>query len=283
MAEAASAARHAIERGDPDDDAMMSKLRDLAAHARDTGDDGDDGEQGTAAAAAAAAEEEVTVLRDRGTDFGWLGEAVVGVAARVLGPLEYLVFRRVAKRAERVGAVLGAVVGKLMRAQEGERMRVCASGNSIAAHVLGSMAVAEKGGLAYKLHTVFYVQAAVERALFEDGGRFEGCRATVAGPVVCSYSRKDRVLGWMFEVFYDEAVGYFGFAGGERLVMKGLEEKDREPYVFANGDWNSVDGTEFIDEGAFLEGGHGDFKEDVTTSMYWAAITADVDDDAYDL
>lgn len=44
-----------------------------------------------------------------------------------------------------------------------------------------------------------------------------------------------------------------------------------------------MDGTEFIGEGAFLERGHGDFKEDVTTSMYLAAITANVADEAYEM
>lgn len=39
----------------------------------------------------------------------------------------------------------------------------------------------------------------------------------------------------------------------------------------------------FIDEGNAVSGGHGDFKEDETTTLYWACVTAEVDDDAYDL
>lgn len=38
----------------------------------------------------------------------------------------------------------------------------------------------------------------------------------------------------------------------------------------------------FIDEGNAVAGGHGDFKEDETTSLYWSAIKADVDASAYD-
>lgn len=172
-----------------------------------------------------------------------------------------------------------------MRAQKDVgRLRVCASGNSIAAHVLAAMVTGEGvRELEEKLHAVFLAQGAIEQRLFASGGRFEGCVNGVAGPVLGSYSRRDRILGWMFEVFYDDAVGYVGFEDGERFVMKRVEETVKEPYRFANGWWNSVDGTEFIDEGPLWEGGHGDYKEDETTSMYWAAITADVDDEAYKL
>lgn len=51
---------------------------------------------------------------------------MVGVATCALGPVEYLVFRRVGKRAERVGGLQGRVVGKLMCAQEDARMRFVA-------------------------------------------------------------------------------------------------------------------------------------------------------------
>lgn len=38
----------------------------------------------------------------------------------------------------------------------------------------------------------------------------------------------------------------------------------------------------FIDEGNAFAGGHGDFKEDETTSLYWQMIKMQVDDSAYD-
>lgn len=38
----------------------------------------------------------------------------------------------------------------------------------------------------------------------------------------------------------------------------------------------------YIDEGNAVAGGHGDFKEDETTSLYWAAIKTEVDDSAYE-
>lgn len=38
----------------------------------------------------------------------------------------------------------------------------------------------------------------------------------------------------------------------------------------------------FINEGNFFEGGHGDFKQDETTSLYWSVIKHKLDDSAYD-
>lgn len=37
----------------------------------------------------------------------------------------------------------------------------------------------------------------------------------------------------------------------------------------------------FIKEGNFFEGGHGDFKQDETTSLYWSVIKHKLDDSAY--
>lgn len=41
-------------------------------------------------------------------------------------------------------------------------------------------------------------------------------------------------------------------------------------------------GDSFIDEGNPIAGGHGDFKEDETTTLYWNMIKLELDDSAYD-
>lgn len=42
--------------------------------------------------------------------------------------------------------------------------------------------------------------------------------------------------------------------------------------------WND----RYIDEGNPVAGGHGDFKEDETTSLYWSAIKCEVEESAYE-
>lgn len=41
--------------------------------------------------------------------------------------------------------------------------------------------------------------------------------------------------------------------------------------------------SSFIDEGNPIAGGHGDFKEDETTTLYWKMIKVELDSSAYDL
>lgn len=209
------------------------------------------------------------------------GRAAIGVGSTVLAPFEHILFGRLIARGVRTGKVMGSVLGKLMR-EGGEGMKVCVMGNSLGGQVLGGL-LKKDVGLPYKIHTVFFVQGAVEKRKFRDGGIFGSVKDTVAGPVLCSYSNADRTLKLMFDFFRDTPLGITGFPDGNTIRMKSLEEGVKEPYKFEYGQWNSIDGSEYINEGDFLSGGHGDFKEDETTSLYWAAIKADVPNEAYKL
>lgn len=273
IVKAAEAAKKAVDNENEDEEEMINELKVLAENAHDDDDDDDE-----------LPEDKVNRLRHMGKNdglMGFVGEAVGGVTAHILNPFQNLVFGRLMKRGNRTGKVMESVLGKLMEATGEQRAKVCLMANSLGAHVLAGILDKPKT-LPYKIHTVFFVQGAITRDLFDDGKKFAACKGTVAGPIVCSHSDRDLMLKNIYAFFHGDAIGIAGVDSGQRIRMKGLQEATESPYVFENGEWNSVDGTEFIDEGNAVAGGHGDFKEDETTTLYWAAIKTELDSSAYD-
>lgn len=274
IARAATAARHAIEKEDPDDEEFDHELRALADASKNESDDEDDEDLDT----------KVRRLKDEATeedDGTVLGDVVSGLTKKVINPLQNLVFGRLMARGQRTGKVMEKVLSKLMLANEGKRTKVCLMANSLGAHVLAGI-LNKPQTLPHKIHTVFFVQGAITRELFENGGKFEHVKDAVAGPIVCTHSARDLMLKNIYAFFHGSAVGLHGVAVGEATEMKSLDEARESPYQFCCGDWTSINGTKYIDEGNAVAGGHGDFKEDETTSAYWAAIKTVVDDSAYD-
>ncbi|CDF40325.1 hypothetical protein CHC_T00010118001 [Chondrus crispus] len=162
------------------------------------------------------------------------------------------------------------------------KTKVCLMANSLGAHVLAGI-LNKPQTLPHKIHTVFFVQGAITREVFADTKKFCAINNNVAGPIICTHSERDLLLKNMFGVFYGSAIGLSGVERGHSILMKGLRQAGEEPYRFACGEWTSVNGTQFIDEGNAIAGGHGDFKEDETTSCYWAAICTEVEDSCYDM
>lgn len=206
---------------------------------------------------------------------GW----VPGILRGIVEPIEHLVFGRLIGRGTSTGTVLHGVLAKLMKAR---RAKYCLVGNSLGAHVLCG-ALSARGGLPFKTHTVFFAQGAVESTWFNVDGRYAAVREQVAGPVVCTTSDKDTILSILFESVNDFALGRKGFPTGTRTKMRAKEKLKDEPYLWANGDWNIVYGSQYIDEGSGIAGGHGDFKEDETTMTYWSAINLALEESLYDL
>lgn len=269
---AAMAAKKAMDDENDEDEEMITQFRSLAQGARDDSDD---------------EEEDPETLVDRlftaarnGDFLNDLADRFGSVTANVLNPLQTLVFGRLMKRGNHTGRVMESVLGKLMRASE-ERIKLCLMANSLGAHVLAGI-LKRPQSLPYKAHTVFFVQGAITKDLFEEGGKFASVKDNVAGPIVCTYSEHDLMLKNIYAFWHGEAIGYGGVSRGLNIQMKEIQETEEEPYELQCGEWNSVDGRRFINEGNPVAGGHGDFKEDETTSLYWAAIKTEVDDDAYE-
>ncbi|CAN8076250.1 unnamed protein product [Agarophyton chilense] len=275
IAHACEAAKRAIDNEDPDDDDLKESMRALVSQIRDDDDEDDeDPENVIEREREVAREAEYQVTSRRVEDLGDLFKVV-------MRPVETFVFGRLMKRGQRVGEVMGAVIGKLMKASE-KRMKVCLMANSLGAHVLVGL-LNRSHVLPYKLHTVFFVQGAIAREYFEDGGKFGHVKRIVAGPVVVSFSEHDLMLRNVFGWFHGIAIGFTGAPTGMTCRMKHISEIDDDPYNFECGEWNNIDGSEFINEGSPVAGGHGDFKEDETTSLYWSAIKEEVDDSTYDI
>lgn len=205
---------------------------------------------------------------------GWLPRILRGF----LEPIEHLVFGRLIARGTATGSVLHGILAKLMSAR---RAKFCLMGNSLGVHVLCG-ALRARGGLPFKAHTVFLVQGAVEQDWFAKKDKYADMLEQVAGPVVCTTSDKDTVLSILFESLNDFSLGRKGFPDGRRMKMREREALRDEPYEWELGRWNTIDGSEFIDEGSGIAGGHGDFKEDETTMTYWSAINMEIDESLYD-
>lgn len=270
---AAMAAKKALDNEDPDDDDYKEALKTLAADAADT-DDEEEPDHIVERAKANVKKNEL-IPRDP-EDRGLIGD-VLSIFKGILRPLETLAFGRLMKRGKKTGAVMGAVIAKLMSATE-DRKRVCLMANSLGAHVLVGVMQSD---LPYKLHTVFFVQAAIAEDVFDEDGKFASACESVAGPVLCTHSQKDNLLLNVFGPFHGTALGFVGFPKGEDQKMKSIPAVLEEGYEFVHSFWNSIDGTEYIDEGNAFAGGHGDFKEDETTSVYWCAIKTEIADEEY--
>lgn len=237
IVKAAEAAELAIEEDNDEKEELVNELKMLAANARDDDDDDDE-------------DPDTKVQRVReearsGGIMGGIGDAVSGVAANVLNPFQHLVFGRLMKRGNRTGKVMEKVLGKLMRAKEGTRIKLCLMANSLGAHVLTSV-LNNPQTLPYKAHTVFFVQGAITRDWFDEDGKFAACRKSVAGPIVCTHSQRDLMLKNVYAFFHGEAIGLGGVNPGAKLTMKSLDEANESPYEFSIGDWNSVDGTAYV-------------------------------------
>lgn len=266
-----------------------------AAEVVSAGKEGDEVDEALSGMAIEAEEEEVQEEGDTGWgnlinevrrkakegEMGMFSRGIMEVGREVLSPFEYVLFGRLIARGNRVGKAMRDTMAKLMKANGG-RGKVSLMANSLGAHVLAG-ALNGKGQWPYKVHTVFFVQGAIERGKMRNGGKFEQVKGCVAGPVVASFSEKDRTLKWMFDLFRDDPVGVYGFREGNTLQMKGMGElTEGNKYDWKVGEWNSVDGVEFINEGDFFSGGHGDFKDAETVAMYWDMINTDVEEKRYD-
>lgn len=238
IVKAAEAAQTAIEEEDDEKEELVNELKVLAANTKDDDDDDDDDED---------PDTKVERVREQAKSRGFMdviGGTVTGVAANVLNPVQYLVFGRLMKRGDRTGRVMERVLGKLMRAKEGTRIKLCLMANSLGAHVLVGILKNPKT-LPYKAHTVFFVQGAIAKDKFDEGGKLAGCKDSVAGPIVCTHSERDLMLKNIYAFFHGEAVGLGGVNPGAKLSMKSIEEVQESPYEFSVGNWNSVDGTRY--------------------------------------
>lgn len=237
IVKAAEAAQTAIEEEDDEKEDLVNEFKTLAANTKDD-DDYDDEDPDSKVA-------RVREEAKSGGFIGFLGDTCSGVAANILNPFQNLVFGRLMKRGNRTGKVMEKVLGKIMRAKEGPRVKLCLMANSLGAHVLAGI-LNNPPTLPYKVHTVFFVQGAITRDLFEEGGKFAACKESVAGPIVCSHSQRDLMLKNIYAFFHGEAIGLGGVEPGAKLMMKSLDEVNESPYEFTTGEWNSVDGTAYV-------------------------------------
>lgn len=280
IAKAADAARKAMEEDNPDDEELNESLKVLVDEAHEDDDDEDDDEEANLYREGGTDE---VVNRAKDTPTGNAIETVLTVFRPVMRPFENLMFGRLMKRGQRVGHVMGAVLGKLMRAAEERsgQVKVSMMANSLGAHVLAGAMKKAPEEMPYKLHTVFFVQGAITREWFGEGRKYGAVANNCAGPVACSYSSRDLMLKNIYGPFHGTAIGFEGSGVGKALDMKSLELLNDEPYEFDCCAWNDVNCSEYIDEGNPVAGGHGDFKEDETTSLYWSMIKCDVDEGGY--
>lgn len=273
----AQAAKVAMENEDPDDEELKDRMKTLM---QDTFDDEEDDEDDANLAAYKAGDADAVIENAKNNPVGNVIEDVLSVFRPIVRPVENLVFGRLMKRGRRAGIVMAEVLGKIMEACEG-RPKVCLMANSLGAHVLvGSLSASSK--MPYKVHTVFFVQGAISREWFKEGHRYSGLSANVAGPFLCTYSDCDYMLKNVFGPFHGDAIGFDGFGQGEVIDMKGMDELGETPYEFELDRCLSVNGSAFINEGNAVAGGHGDFKEDETTSLYWSMINTEVEDERYE-
>ncbi|KAI0562369.1 hypothetical protein FGB62_61g193 [Gracilaria domingensis] len=238
IAHACEAAKRAIDNEDPEDDDLKQSMRALVAQSRDDDDDDDDDPENVV-------EREREIAREAEYEVTSGGWAQIGdVFKVVMRPVETFVFGRLMKRGQRVGQIMGAVIGKLMKASE-SRKKVSLMANSLGAHVLVGL-MGKPNTLPYKLHTVFFVQGAIARDYFEEGGKFSHVKEVVAGPVMVSYSEHDRMLQNIFGWFHGVAIGFSGTPVGPQIRMKGIDSLWDDPYSFECGEWNNIDGSEYV-------------------------------------
>lgn len=237
ISKAAEAATAAIEEENPDNEALVNEFKVLASnsHIEDDDDDEDD-------------DTKVERLRTEGKvekEGDTLGERVIDFGLSILNPLQFLVFGRLMGRGQKTGRVMEQVLAKLMTANEGVKTKVCLMANSLGAHVLSGI-LHDPQHLPHKIHTVFYVQGAMAREKFLSGRKFERICQNVAGPIVCTYSDRDLMLKNIFGPFHGTAIGEDGFATGEIVDMKSLDEMQTEPYKFECAKLNSLNGTKYV-------------------------------------
>lgn len=222
-----------------DDNDFLSSLRQLVQKSRVDDEDEEDDDDNVISKARTLADEEAE--ED-------LPEADRGLAASVkniMRPVEHLVFGRLQARGQRTGAIMGQVLGKIMKATEG-KVKVCLMANSLGAHVLCGVLNNPKH-LPHKIHTAFFVQSAISKDYFEGRGKYAGILKHIAGPLVCTYSERDLMLKNVFGPFHGKAVGFHGTSSGEHMKMKPLASLSDDPYALACGEWSNVDGTEYVD------------------------------------
>ncbi len=243
--------RRAVEINDPKDEDFRSNMRALI------GDESDDDDDNDGAIDEIDKEEEEDDGEPVVTQRGF---SVPKPVYKLFDPFQKLVFGRLIARGRRTGRVLQRIIAKLMLAKPDPTVKYCLMANSLGAHVV-SGALMSPSLLPYKLHCAFIVQGAASSEWFGSGGKYESVRENVAGPVVCTISQKDHLLRNVFRPFHGEAVGNCGFPVANHVEMVSKDEHSRGIYQWKCGDWNNVEGTQFIDEGNPFVGGHGDFKE----------------------
>lgn len=175
---------------------------------------------------------------------------------KMLDPFQKLVFGRLVSRGRKTGYVLQNVIAKLMLARPDPTVKYCLMANSLGAHVV-SGALMSPSNLPYKLHCAFIVQGAANSDWFGTSGKYSSLTENVAGPIVCTASEKDHLLRRVFKPFHGEAVGSLGFPEGKHLSMisrSDFENGDAD-YSWDLGQWNTVESTNFIDEGDPFCGG----------------------------
>lgn len=272
--------RRAAENRDTKSEELKGGLRALKDEVSDDEDEGamdvidnDDEEEEEEEP---APEEDGAEVADRSFNFRLPSKFVI----KVLDPFQKLVFGRLISRGRKTGRSMQDIIAKFMLAQPDPTVKYCLMANSLGAHVV-SGALMSPSVLPYKLHTAFIVQGAANNEWYSEGGKYESVRENVAGPIVCTVSEKDHLLKRVFGPFHGDAVGSKGFPRGVTLEMRSRDDLAEQKYEWCGGEWNSVEGTRFIDEGNAFVGGHGDFKEDETTMTYWSAINMELDRSKY--
>ncbi|PXF40629.1 hypothetical protein BWQ96_09660 [Gracilariopsis chorda] len=220
---------------DPDDDDLKQAMRSLVVESRV--DDNDDEEDPDT-----VVEREQEVSRQQGSQEVVENRGLNNIFTTVMRPFETVVFGRLMKRGQRVGHVMGSVLGKLMKATE-DRRKVCVMANSLGAQVLCGL-LNRPHQLPYKIHTIFFVQGAIAKDWFHPGAKYGYVHEVVAGPVLCTYSQRDLLLRNIFGWFHGIAIGFDGTPIGQMIRMKHLHEVADDPYGFGCEAWNNVDGTE---------------------------------------
>ena len=196
-----------------------------------------------------------------------------------------MLFGRLLKRARKTGLVMNSILFKLMQAAQscGTYPKVNIAANSAGTHLVSAALSGEAEKLPYKVHSVVLFQGAVDPAWYAKGGRFHGMIENVAGPITATMSKKDKMLENVYNVFYNEGLGWVGFHDVAPVKLKSKSDFAKQNYTWKQASWNTIDGTQFIDEGNDILGGHADFKEDETTMMYWSMVNLELDFALYDL
>lgn len=235
--EAAAAAADAIKSEDADGEVLQRKMVSLTANIVDEDVDYED----QIYSAVIDGNPEAAVERAKESWAAPLISGVLGIFKPILHPVETLVFGRLMKRGRTCGTHIVPMLKNWMTAAS-NRPKVTMMANSLGSHVLVGI-LKQADDLPYKIHATFFVQGAIDRALFGGFGRLKHLAGKVAGPTVATFSTRDYLLKNIFAPFHGDALGFKGFPDCTPIPMKSLSEVESDPYLFERSKFCSIDGS----------------------------------------